>query len=138
METECTFQSTELHLVKRAGFQLTHARYMTATAAQGQTLRAGVTINCARIEPQGKVGMSDDNWWLNLYVMFFRVTQMDDMLLLRPPPRELLKRGPPERLRQQLLSFDDKAAATEARTRALATTMRFVIPSEDRQRSTQA
>ena len=46
-------------------------------------------------------GMSDDNWWLNLYVMFSRVTRMSDMLLLRPPPRKLLERSPPANIQEQ-------------------------------------
>ena len=58
------------------------------SASQGQTIRAGVTIDCDGNEPRGT---SDDEWWLNLYVMFSRVTRMADMLLLRPPPRQLLE-----------------------------------------------
>ena len=42
----------EAHSVKRYGFMLTHAHYLTATASQGQTIRAAVTIDCARIEPK--------------------------------------------------------------------------------------
>ena len=39
--------------------------------------------------------MSDDIWWFHLYVMLSRATRMQDMLLLRPPPKQLLERGPP-------------------------------------------
>ena len=93
MQADCVFQSTEKHIVERSGFSLTHAFYFNATAAQGQTHDTGVIIDCARIPPQGLVGMSDDTWWLNLYVMFSRVTRMSDILLIRPPPRSLLKKG---------------------------------------------
>ena len=68
-----------------------------------------VTIDCARIEPgpSGKQGASDDQWWLHLYVMLSRATCMEDMLLLRPPPRELLarrnERGPPPHIRKSLV-----------------------------------
>ena len=89
--------------VKRAGFALTHERFLTSTASQGQTLRTGVTIDCARIEPNasGKQGASDDQWWLHLYVMLSRATCMEDMLLLRPPPRALLNRSLPVLSRNQ-------------------------------------
>ena len=50
--------------------------------------------------------MKDDNWWLNLYVMFSRATRMDDMFLLRPPPRDLLERGPPPSMSKRLAQFD--------------------------------
>ena len=92
---------------------LTHANYLTLTASQGQTLRKGVTIDCARNEPEANGrGTSDDEWWLNLYVMFSRVTRMDDMLLLRPPPRELLERGPPVSVREALRRFERVDAQT--------------------------
>ena len=91
METDFTWDSSgETHCVKRFGFMLTHANYLTTTASQGQTIRTGVTIDCARNEPQGMRGTNDEQWWLNLYVMFSRVTRMEDMLILRP--RSLGKR----------------------------------------------
>ena len=85
---------------------LTHANYLTTTASQGQTIRAAVTIDCARNEPTGNRGTSDDDWWLNLYVMFSLATTMDDILLLRPPPRTLLERGPPAAVRDALRRFE--------------------------------
>ena len=130
VEKECVFESSDKHVVMRSGFQLTHAQYMTATAAQGQTIRTGVTIDCARIEARGNTGMSDGNWWLNLYVMFSRPTKMSDMLLLRPPSREFLERGPPDSLKQQLEAFEEKVAATKERTRALAAELGFFVPRE--------
>ena len=61
-----------------------------------------VIIDCARMPPQGHAGMSNDTWWLNLYVMFSRATKMSDMLLIRSPPRNLLERGPPTSVHAQL------------------------------------
>ena len=69
-------------------------------------------MDCARLPEQGDMGMSDDNWWLNLYVMFSRATRMEDMLLLRPPPRDFLERGPPMSVREQLKDFDKKIQNT--------------------------
>ena len=107
MDDTFTWETSNVaHTVKRIGFMLTHANYLTINASQGQTIRAKVTIDCARAEPQGSRGMSDDEWWLNLYVMLSRVTRMEDMLLLRPPPRTLVERGPPASVRRALQRFD--------------------------------
>ena len=127
VEVECNFKSTQKHVVKRSGFTLTHAHYLTAIASQGQTLRGGVTIDCARLE--GTTGMSDDNWWLNLYVMFSRVTKMSDLLLLRPPPREILERGPPENVKKQLGISEKRMATSTKRAEATARGFGFDIPA---------
>ena len=120
--------SSEAHSVKRFGFMLTHAHFLTATASQGQTIRAAVTIDCARNEPQGKRGTSDDAWWLNLYVMFSRVTRMDDMLLVRPPPCELLERGPPASVRAALQRFERTERDTVHEAVLLAERLGIVLP----------
>ena len=67
-------------------------------------MRAGVTIDCARSEEANR-GMQDSDWWLNLYVMFSRTARMQDMLLLRPPPRAFLEKGPPDGVRAALARF---------------------------------
>ena len=132
METAFTWEaSSTAHNVKRYGFMLTHAYYLTTTASQGQTLRCGVTIDCARQEPQGQRGADDDTWWLNLYVMFSRATQMEDMLLLRPPPRRLLERGPPKAIAEALKRFNDRERLTVERAVALAQEYGFMLPQED-------
>ena len=128
METECTFKSTDKHTVRRAGFVLTHANFLTATASQGQTIRTGVTIDCARIPQANGVGMSDDNWWLNLYVMFSRVTRMSDMLLLRPPPREFLERDPPACIKEQLDIFAKRIENSSLQAEELAHELGFELP----------
>jgi hypothetical protein len=131
MEDTFTWESSsEVHNVKRFGFMLTHANYLTTTASQGQTIRAAVTIDCARNEPQGRRGTSDDAWWLNLYVMFSRVTRMADMLLLRPPPRELLERGPPASVREALRRFEKREGETVADAILLAEQFGILLPDE--------
>ena len=127
MEMECNFKSTQNHVVKRIGFTLTHAYYLTATATQGQTLRAIITIDCARLEKTND--MNDDNWRLNLYVMFSRVTQMSDLLLLRPPPREILERGLPSSIKNQLERFETRMAASVTRAETTAKRVGFDIPA---------
>ena len=131
MEATFTWEaSSEAHSVKRYGFMLTHANYLTTTASQGQTIRAAVTIDCARNEPQGQRGTSEDAWWLNLYVMFSRVTRMDDMLLIRPPPRELLERGPPVSVRDALKRFESTELDTVADAVLLARRFGITLPDE--------
>ena len=131
METTFTWESSsEKHNVKRFGFMLTHANYLTNTASQGQTIRAAVTIDCARNEPQCTRGTSDDEWWLNLYVMFSRVTRMADMLLLRPPPRELLERGQPASVREALRRFEKREGETVADAILLAEQFGILLPDE--------
>ena len=136
VEAEFTWRSTETHNVKRQGFALSHANYLTSTASQGQTLRLGVTIDCARMEPPAgragrsdtRRGKSDDVWWLHLYVMLSRPTCMADMLLLRPPPRALLERGPPPAVRKALEQFEAKIKVSIADADALAAELGFELP----------
>ena len=121
------FKSTQKHVIKRSGFILTHAYYLTATSSQGQTLRNGVTIDCASLD--GTTGMNNYNWWLNLYVMFSRVTKMSDLLLLRPPPREILERSPPPNVKKQLEKFEARIAASIKRAETTTRRFGFNIPA---------
>lgn len=131
MEAVFTYEASgEAHSVKRFGFMLTHAYYLTATASQGQTLRAGVTIDCARNAPQGSRGTSDEAWWLNLYVMFSRATKMSDMLIVRPPPREVLERGPPASVRAALQRFERIEKSTVAAAEEKAEDMGMTLPKD--------
>ena len=126
--TEFKWRSSDIHTVKRTGFPLTHANYLTSTASQGQTLRSGVTIDCARIAQRGQQGTKDEDWWLHLYVMFSRATRMEDMLLLRPPPRALLEAGPPENVKRALERFEQKITESNEAAAALATRMGIAVP----------
>lgn len=123
------WRSSENHTVTRTGFPLTHANYLTSTASQGQTIRAGVTIDCARIEQRGHMGTSDAEWWLHLYVMFSRATCMEDMLLLRPPPRALLEGGPPVSVRKALERFEGRFMESTELAAVLAAEMSIPLPS---------
>ncbi len=128
-EQEFTWQSSgSSHAVRRSGFTMTHAYYITSTLSQGQTLRKGVTIDCARNEIAGRAGMSDDQWWLHVYVMLSRATCMRNLLILRPPPREFLERGPPASLKEALHKFDQKAERSRQEAEQLAEAMGLVLP----------
>ena len=127
-EQEFTWRSSGPQVVRRSGFSMTHASYLPSTLSQGQTLRKGVTIDCARDEDAGHTGMDDDVWWLHLYVMFSRATCMRNMLILRPPPREFRERGPPESLREALRKFDEKSENSRAEAEQLAAELGFELP----------
>jgi len=125
VETEFTWRSSETHTVRRIGFPLTHASFLTSTASQGQTLRTGVTIDCGRLSEKT---CKDSDWWLHLYVMFSRVTCMEDMLLLRPPPREILEAGPPADVRVALAQFEEKIKISTEATASFAEKIGFALP----------
>jgi hypothetical protein len=129
VQQEFTWRSSETHTVRRIGFPLTHGRYLTSTSAQGQTLRCGTVIDCARAQSHGFLGLCDDQWWLHLYVMFSRVTCMRNMLLLRPPPREFLERGPPPSLLAALQRFEEQGRTTTEAAAELARKMGVDVPS---------
>ena len=74
--------------------------------------------------------MNDDTWWLNLYVMFSRVTKMEDMMLLRPPPRKLLERGPPASIREAIRRFVKTEQDTVADAILLAQRFGIQLPEE--------
>ena len=63
-----------------------------------------------------------------MYVMFSRVTCMEDMLLLRPPPREVLEAGPPAEVQAALAKFEEKIKVSIAATEALARKMGIDLP----------
>ena len=46
-----------------------------------------------------------DDRWLHLYVMLSRATTAKDLLVLRAPDKEFLKRGPPADLAARLRTF---------------------------------
>ena len=129
VETEFAWRSSETHTVRRTGFALTHAQFLSSTASQGQTVRTGATIDCARIQPQGMQGLKDADWWLHLYVLFSRATCMEDMLLLRPPPRQVLEAGPPAEVQAALQQFEAKIRDSTQAAAALAETLGFQLPT---------
>ena len=74
--------------------------------------------------------MKDPEYWLHLYVMFSRVTCMEDMLLLRPPPRELLEAGPPASVLKALRRFEQKIGESIEAAAQLANSMGIPVPQE--------
>ena len=93
----------------RYQFPLTHGMLRTAYAAQGLTLEGGVLVDLRRAG-----GLSDDDWWLAIYVMLSRARKLENLILFgfNTQVEELLKRGPPQNLRKVTADLEAKAAAT--------------------------
>ena len=112
------------HAVTRTGFPFSHGRVITSTACQGRTLRAGVLIDCGR-RTGGANPKSDNDWWLDLYVMLSRATRLEDLLLVRAPPCEFFLQGPPSDLRQQLAKLSKRTDECRVRAAKLAEELGF-------------
>lgn len=54
---------------------------------------------------------------------------MQDMLLLRPPPRQLLEAGPPAEVLAALAEFEDKVTDSTAAAALLAQTFGMQLPA---------
>ena len=105
--------------VVRTGFVLSHGRVITSTACQGKTLRDGVIIDAGR-RLGGQNPTREDDFWLHLYVMLSRATDLNDILLTRAPPAEFLLKGPPESLARSLRTFAARTDNCRVEARKLA------------------
>ena len=107
------------HVVTRTGFPISHGCVRTSTACQWKTLPGGVLIDAGRRE-EGSHPMDEDTWWLHLYVMLSRATDLDDLLMIRGPPTEFLSRGPPADLHEQLRTLAQRIQMCRAHAEHLA------------------
>ena len=87
-------------------------------------MKAGVVIDCGRLEG-GAHPKDDDDWWLDMYVMLSRATRLEDLLLMRAPPPSFLLQGPPASLRKQLQKFALRTEACRRRAEELAAELGF-------------
>ena len=78
--------------------------------------------------------MPSETWWFHLYVMFSRATRMSDMLLLRPPSREFLERGPPRTILEALRQFDAKEQQSVREAEELCRSYGIALPAKDAER----
>ncbi len=111
--------------VVRWQFPLTHAMIRTAMSSQGLTFANGVVADLRRTG-----GMTNDIWWLNIYVMLSRATRMDLLLLLGldDKVKTLLEDGPPDYVREKIRQLQSKAADSEATIEALAGSFGMALP----------
>ena len=64
----------------------------------------------------GNLNTARDDFWSALYVLLSRATRMEDMLLLRCPPKSFFDEGPPAYLKEFLRNLhgeDGKLAASQ-------------------------
>ena len=103
------------HKVTRTGLPISHGRVVTSTACQGRTMPHGVIIDAGCKEEDDL-----DSLWLHLYVMLSSATSSSDLLLIRAPPEEFLKRGPPADLAARLRTFTARTEACRRTAERLA------------------
>ena len=84
-----------------------------------KTLHDGVIIDAGR-RLGGQNPTREDDFWLHLYVMLSRATDLDDILLTRAPPVEFLLKGPPESLARTLRTFAARTNSCGLQARRLA------------------
>ena len=98
--------------VLRWQFPLIHGMLRTAYAAQGLTLHGGVLVDLRRA-----CGLSDDDWWLAIYVMLSRARQLTNLILagFTEQVEDRLRRGPPARLIWVTEMLEQRAQITLAR-----------------------
>ena len=63
--------------------------------------------------------MSDDEWWLHLYVILSQAKHIGHLLLYGLPPRHMFERGPPSWLADGLKELEPKLYSTEKRAATL-------------------
>ena len=98
--------------VLRWQFPLLHGMLRTAYAAQGLTLHGGVVVDLRRAG-----GLTDDDWWLTIYVMLSRPRMLVNLILVgfTEQVEDLLRRGPPTHLIAVTEMLQQRAKTTFAR-----------------------
>ena len=66
---------------------------------------------------------AEGSFWLHLYVMLSRATSSSDLLVLRGPPVDFLKTGPPPEITAKLRRFDQRVKRCRESAFALAHTL---------------
>ena len=83
-------------------------------------MHAGVIVYAGLRESVARPTEVDD-YWLHLCVMLSRATTLEDLLLVRAPPVEFLKSGPPKDLARQLRVFATRTDLCREAAARLAT-----------------
>ena len=69
----------------------------------------GMSMDAATMFLQRPGNMSEDDWWLHVYVMISRVRTSAQILAYGLPPKELFERGPPKFLAEGLQKLEGMA-----------------------------
>ena len=91
-----------------------------------ETFRAGL------ISDMENLNTARDDFWSALYVLLSRATRMEDMLLLRCPPKSFFDEGPPAYLKEFLRNLhgeDGKLAAGQRKGDELIRKYGWRVPS---------
>ena len=105
---------------------LTSALDRTIQSSQGKTFRGGL------IGDMGNMNTERDAFWSAMYVLLSRATRMEDMLLLRCPPKSFFDAGPPAYLKnflQKLHGTDGAIARGQHRGDDLIQEYGWRVPS---------
>lgn len=98
----------KIWMIRRRQVPLTSALDRTIQSSQGKTFRSGL------VGDMGNLNSDRDSFWSAMYVLLSRATRMEDMLLLRCPPKSFFDAGPPAYLKsflQRLHGTGGKIAA---------------------------
>ena len=94
---------------------------MVSKARQGHVFRGAYRLRSSHGRRLGGQNPTrEDDFWLHLYVMLSRATDLDDILLTRAPPVEFLLEGPPESLARTLRTFAARTNSCGLEARRLA------------------
>ena len=113
--------------IRRRQIPLTSAMDRTIQSSQGKTFRG------ALIGDMGNMNNDRDSFWSAMYVLLSRVTRMDDLLVLRCPPKSFFDDGPPAYLKhflEQLQGADGKLAAGRQRGDSLIAKYGWKVPGQ--------
>ncbi len=77
---------------------------------------AGKAFRGGLIGGMGNLNTDRDAFWSAMYVLLSRVTRMEDMLLLRCPPKSFFDAGPPAYLKSFLQKLHDKDGKNRSRS----------------------
>ena len=112
--------------IKRRMVPLTSALDRTIQSSQGKPFRSKL------IGDMGNLNTARDDFWSALYVLLSRATRMEDMLLLRCPPKSFFDEGPPAYLKNFLRKShgnDGNIAAGQRRGDELIRKYGWGVPS---------
>ena len=105
--------------MKRVNLPLAPEKDRTVQSAQGMSMDAAVMM----LTKPGT--MSEEDWWLHVYVMLSRVRTARQILVYGLPPKQLFERGPPSFIEQGLARLTAMATSREEHYAELCSDMGF-------------
>ena len=109
--------------MKRVNLPLASEKDRTVQSAQGMSMDAAVMM----LTRPGT--MSEEDWWLHVYVMLSRVRTARQILVYGLPSKQLFERGPPPFIEHGLARLTAMAKTKESHYSELCSDMGFTIDS---------